>query len=259
MPPVLAVLYFCLFFLIALTIARLRADSGAPSHGLIYVNPHDILITHMGTSSMTPRTLSAMALFVWFSRFNRAHPMSVQLESVKIAHSVRASQRRMALSLMLASGVTILAAFMIYPYLLFREGGALAAEVMWTGWATYGPGGLQGWLTNPKPPNPTGMGVFAGSGGFALLLALLRNRYAWFPFHPMGFALGVGGTCDRWWFALLLCTIFKGVIVHYGGVRGFQRAAPFFMGLVLGNYVVACIWSLTAVWCNEPMYWGWQG
>jgi len=31
------------------------------------------------------------------------------------------------------------------------------------------------------------------------------------------------------------------------------------MGLVLGNYVVACIWSLIAIWCNEPMYWGWQG
>src|SRR5207253_4277415 len=94
LPPVMAIVYFVLFFLIALTIARLRADSGAPAHGLIYVNPHDILITHLGTTAMAPRALTTMALFTWFNRFNRAHPMSVQLESLKIAHSLRASQRR---------------------------------------------------------------------------------------------------------------------------------------------------------------------
>jgi hypothetical protein len=130
---------------------------------------------------------------------------------------------------------------------------------MWTGWVTYGDGGLQGYLTNPKPPDLAGMGVFAGSAAFALLLALLRARYTWFPFHPMGFALGVGGTVDRWWFALLLCTVIKGAVIRYGGVRGFQKTAPFFMGLVLGNYVIACFWTLVALWYNEPMYWGWQG
>lgn len=259
MPAWLGVVYFLLFFLIALTIARLRADSGAPAHGLIYVNPHDIMITHLGTASLAPRTLTTMALFTWFNRFNRAHPMSVQLEAMKVAHTVRASQRRMAVSLLAAVGVTIVAAFLIYPHLMFRHGGALAAEVMWTGWVTYGDGGLQGYLTNPKPPDMAGIGVFAGSALFALLLAMLRARYVWFPFHPMGFALGMGGTVDRWWFALVLCSIIKSVVVRYGGVRGFQKTAPFFMGLVLGNYVVACIWSLIAIWCNEPMYWGWQG
>jgi hypothetical protein len=259
MPPLLALVYFFLFFLIALTIARLRADSGAPAHGLIYVNPHDILITHLGTASMAPRTLTTMALFTWFNRFNRAHPMSVQLESLKVAHSIRASQRRMAMALVLAAGLTMAAAFVIYPHLMFRHGGSLAGEVMWTGWVTYGDDGLQGYLTNPKPPDLAGIAVFGGSALFALLLALLRARYTWFPFHPMGFALGVGGTVDRWWFALVLCSAIKSVIIRYGGVRGYQKSAPFFMGLVLGNYVVACLWTLLALWRNEPMYWGWQG
>ena len=91
------------------TIAR-WADSGAPAHGLIYVNPHDIMITHLGTASLAPRALTTMALFTWFNRFNRAHPMSVQLETLKIAHSLRTSQRRLALSLLLASGLTMVVA-----------------------------------------------------------------------------------------------------------------------------------------------------
>jgi hypothetical protein len=259
MPPLLAATYFFLFFLIALTIARLRADSGAPAHGLIYVTPHDILITHLGTTGASTQALSGMALFTWFNRFNRAHPMSVELESMKVAQVLRLNQRRMAISLILAGALTMATAFVVYPHLMLRHGGALAGEVMWTGWVTYGTPGLEGWLTNPKPPSVAGMSVFAGSALFAMLLALLRARYTWFPFHPMGFALGVGGTVDRWWFALVLCTFFKALAVRYGGVRGYQKTAPFFMGLVLGNYVIACIWSLIALYYNEPMYWGWQG
>src|SRR5207245_2602715 len=36
--------YFLIFFLVALSVARLRADTGAPAHGLANVNPHDVLI-----------------------------------------------------------------------------------------------------------------------------------------------------------------------------------------------------------------------
>jgi hypothetical protein len=262
LPLLLAVVYFALFFLIALAVARLRADSGAPAHALAAVNPHELLIAGLGTAGGAlgdPRALTTLGIFQWFNRFNRAHPMPVQLESLKIAQVLRVEQRRMALAISLAAAATLLVAFAIYPALMYRNGAALAAELMWTGWATYGTGGIQGWLQSPRPPDAAGMAAAGGGAGFALLLALLRNRFTGFPLHPMGYALGLGTTVDRWWFALLLCTLIKGVIVRYGGVRGFQRAMPFFMGLVLGQYTVACFWSLLAILRNEPMYWSWLG
>ena len=84
---------------------------------------------------------------------------------------------------------------------MYRNGAALAAELMWTGWATYGSAGIQGWLQSPRPPDLAGMGAAGGGAAFALLLAVLRNRFTGFPFHPMGYALGMGTTVDRWWFA----------------------------------------------------------
>ncbi len=257
--PGMAVVYFALFFLIALAVARLRADSGAPAHGLAAVSPHDLLIVYLGTANQDPRAVTTLGIFQWFNRFNRAHPMPQQLESLKIAQVLRIDQRRMALSIALASAATLVLAFAIYPALMYRNGAALAAELMWTGWSTYGTVGIQGWLESPRPPDPTGIAACAGGGAFALLLATLRTRCAGFPFHPMGYALGLGTTVDRWWFALVICTVVKGVIVRYTGVRGFRKAAPFFMGLVLGQYVVACFWSLVAIARNEPMYWSWLG
>lgn len=255
MEPHLLVPYFLIFFLVALTVARLRAETGIPAHGLTMVNPQDILITHLGTQGMTARGLTALGLFQWFNRFNRAHPMPVGLESLKVCQVLRLEQRRMLTALLLATVFSLLCGFAIYPALMYRHGAALAAELNWTGWATYN--NLANWMQAPRPPDPMGMGFFAGGGAFAFLLASMRNRFVWWPLHPMGYALGVGGTCDRWWFALLIATCCKGVIVHYAGVRGYQHAAPFFMGLVLGQYVVACIWTIIAIVLNEPMYWSW--
>jgi hypothetical protein len=247
--------YYAIFFLVALTVARLRADTGIPGHGLTMVNPQDILITHLGTQGMTARGLTTLGIFQWFNRFNRAHPMPVALESYKICHVLRLEQRRMLHALLLTTLFSLLCGFAIYPALMYREGAALAAELNWTGWVTYN--SLASWMQSPKEPDPMGMGFFAGGGVFALALAMMRARFVWWPFHPMGYALGVGGTCDRWWFALLIATVLKGAITHYGGVRGYHQALPFFMGLVLGQYVVSCIWSILAVILNEPMYWSW--
>jgi hypothetical protein len=249
--------YFLIFFLVALSLARLRAESGAPAHGLANVNPQDVLITHFGATGYDTRSLVGLSIFVWFNRFNRAHPMPVQLEGFKVSQQLRLQHRRMFLALILASVFTLMWAFVIYPPLMYRHGAVLAAELNWTGWAVYN--NLASWLQAPRPPDHPGMAAFAGGGLFALVLAMIRMRYVWWPFHPMGYALGIGNTVERWWFALLICTFVKGVIVHYGGVRGYRQALPFFMGLVLGQYVVSCIWSIIAVVTETPMYWSWQG
>ena len=251
--------YFGVFLLLAVAIARLRAESGAPAHGLALVNPHVMLLAMHGSAGQQPETLTGFALFNWFNRFNRAHPMPQQLEGLKIAQQLRLSQRRMWIAMALSTAVTLLLAFVIFPPLMYRSGASLAAELTWTGTASFGGGGLSGWLNNPKPPDKPAMGFLFGGGAFALLLTVLRARFTWFPFHPMGYALGVGSTVDRWWFALIICTVLKGAILRYAGVRGLRMATPFFMGLVIGQYVVACLWSLVALAMDQPMYWSWRG
>lgn len=259
MAPQMVVGYFALFLLIALAVTRLRADSGAPAHALYAVNPHNLIITYLGTAGQSPQTLTALGIFEWFNRFNRAHCMPQQLEALKMAQVVRASQRRMAIGLTLSVVVTLALTFVIFPALMYRNGAALAAELMQTGWDTYGTAGIQGWMQSPKPPDTGGMIASMGGGAFALLLSFLRSRFTGFPLHPMGYALGLGVTVDRWWFALLICTAIKMPLVRYMGVGGFRKAAPFFMGLILGQYTVACLWSLLAIAINQPMYWSWLG
>ena len=34
------------------------------------------------------------------------------------------------------------------------------------------------------------------------------------------------------------------LIVRFGGMKGYNAAIPFFLGLVVGDYVVGSLWSL---------------
>src|SRR5262249_4783163 len=137
MEPIMILPYFLVFFLIALTVARLRADTGIPAHGLTSVNPQDILVTHLGTQGISGRSLVGLGLFQWFNRYNRAHPMPVTLETMKVGQVLRLEQRRLLGALLLTLVVSLVSGFAIFPQLMYRHGAALAGELNASGWGTY--------------------------------------------------------------------------------------------------------------------------
>ena len=46
----------------------------------------------------------------------------------------------------------------------------------------------------------------------------------------------------------------KVVSLRYGGIRAYRAALPFFIGLILGDYVIASIWTLIGVATGVTMY-----
>ena len=86
----------------------------------------------------------------------------------------------------------------------------------------------------------------------------MRMRFLWFPFHPAGYVLGVSsGTIDVYWFALFVCWLSKLLILRHGGVRSYRKVLPFFMGLVLGDFIVGCYWGLLSIIIGVPLYTTW--
>ncbi len=76
-------------------------------------------------------------------------------------------------------------------------------------------------------------------------LMFLRHRFLWWPFHPLGFAIGtVSFILGRIWFSVFLAWIFKLTILKYGGVKLYRSTRPLFMGLVLGQVCNAGFWLI---------------
>ena len=86
------------------------------------------------------------------------------------------------------------------------------------------------------------------------MLVYLRVRFLWLPLHPLGYAMASNQEMSDLWAPILICLSLKWIILKYGGIRSYRRAIPFFLGLVLGDYLVGSIWSLLSVVLNINTY-----
>ena len=86
------------------------------------------------------------------------------------------------------------------------------------------------------------------------LLMFLRTRFLWWPLHPVGYALSMNFGIDYIWSCLIFSSIIKRIILSYGGVGTYRRAIPFFLGVILGEYVIGGFWSLIGVILQYKTY-----
>ena len=84
------------------------------------------------------------------------------------------------------------------------------------------------------------------AAGFILVLLLrgMRSQFLWWPFHPAGYALAVSYAMDYFWFCFFVAWVAKSLLVRFGGMRSYNSAIPFFLGLILGDYIVGSLWAL---------------
>ena len=86
-------------------------------------------------------------------------------------------------------------------------------------------------------------------------LLWMRHRFLWWPFHPIGYALGVTWGPFHLWFSTLLGWTLKLAMLKFGGFGLYRRARPIFIGLVLGEYVMAGLWAFIGLKTGVS-YWG---
>lgn len=150
--------------------------------------------------------------------------------------------KQLALPMLLAVLVGIPSAMWACLHLLYRDG-ALAECVGFAKWC-----GIESfdWLDSALKSGfhlePARWYAVGGAATFTAFLSLMKMRFTWFPFHPLGYCIGPGliWTC----FPFLLAWASKSLILRYGGHDGYRRATPFFLGLILGDYFMGAFWSL---------------
>jgi hypothetical protein len=87
-----------------------------------------------------------------------------------------------------------------------------------------------------------------------LALSLLRQTFVWWPFHPIGYVLAGTPSMDYMWCPFFLGWLIKLVILRYGGIRIYRQALPFFLGLILGDYIVPTLWGLWGMAAHTQVY-----
>jgi hypothetical protein len=83
-----------------------------------------------------------------------------------------------------------------------------------------------------------------GAAGI-VIFSLLRYRFIAFPFHPVVFLIWGTWPSQNLWFSFLIGWALKKAVVTYGGPRAYHDGKPFFLGLIMGETMVAAFFIVT--------------
>ncbi len=242
------------YYVLSLSLTRMRAELGPPTHDLYYAGPERLLVSMVGPRPLGPRGLGAFSMFYWATRDYRCHPMPHQLETYKLAESTGASRRALTAAMVIASVVGILSCYLVILPLFYHYGSASRV----TGYSEYlareAYVRLESWLTQPKGTEWPVMRQVGAGFGLTVGLMALRQRFLWFPFHPVGFAVAGSWTMSWMWFSVFVSWVVKLAILRSGGIGLYRRLAPFFIGLALGQFLVGGAWTIVGNALGKRVY-----
>jgi hypothetical protein len=239
------VVFFALYYLYVITFTRIRAEAGLPWGFGPDMNVHQLMQSAGGSRAFTIANQVGLHMVLWHDLDYRCTEMPNQLEAMKIGESARMNLRHVVAVIVLA---TVIGALSSWGSVLtcYYQYGAATAKV--NGWRTDMGNvpwrSLKDILDTPTKPDMARMeGVGVGFIVTAFLLAM-RSRFTSWPFHPIGYAIAGTFTMSWLWCATLIGWLIKVLIIRYGGMKSYRNLIPFFIGLILGDYITGGVWAI---------------
>jgi hypothetical protein len=240
-------LFFAIWFAISIAITRLRAELGSPVHDLHFIGPDEMLPRMFGTHRLGVPNLTGFSYLYFLNRAHRSHAMPHQLEGFKLAETSRIPLRPFVALMVLASILGAIASFWAFLSIGYQDGGPY-------GFGNEAFNRLERWLNYSTPVDSPAI-IFAAIGfGLTLLLAGMRMRFLWWGLHPVGYAISGSWAINPMIGSIFVGWLLKAIILKYGGIRWHRKVIPFFLGIVLGEFLVGAFWSLLGIALDQQMY-----
>lgn len=254
MSPWLALFELTIFiFVIALVMARSTAEGGLLMTETSF-RPIDVYRIFAPTHTLGAANMTVLAFAdAGFFRDMRGLVLTGFLDGMKIGDGVQIRRRAFLPVFVISILIAMVIGGIFQIWLPYKEGGInlytypYQSNNLW-GFMDYeaamrGPVASVGWQA------PT---FFIVGAAVTALLAYMRFAFFWWPLHPLGYALCASWTMIVFWFPCFVAWTLKSLIMRYGGMRTYVRARPFFLGMILGEFTMAVVWTLVAWAARAP-------
>lgn len=244
MPPWVALVFLCLAFVFWLMLTRIIAESGVPTLISSSISSTQVVSSFGSQAVGDPGMVNFGLSYIYHSDI-RTFPASSTMHAQKIAEATPAPSLRPLTWLMLGA---ILIGFLVSSFMLLHLGYTRGGLNL-SGWFfirgpqapfTY----VADYLRNPSGPNLLSWFNRTLGGGLMFFLLIMRNRFLWWPLHPIGMTIGMVTWMDELWFTIFLAWLIKSALLRYGGPRFYEDGKPLFFGFVLGQYSAAGTWFI---------------
>jgi hypothetical protein len=250
----LALLVLALLYMIAA--ARIRAETGNAWLFGPDVDAYQLMTTTFGTTVYHPADLTILA-YVRNAIANfdlRCISMPNQFDAYKMADALHVQKRRLTFALVLAIVIGIAVSFAIALMIWYAYGAGAKTDSWRTSMGRHPFDQLSDALKTPVKPDLSGS--LAVGAGFLIttLLMLLRTRFTWWLFHPVGYAMANTATMNQVWLPFFLAWLIKSLILRYGGMRLYRLSLPFFYGVIVGDFLAGGLTTLVGCFTGINVY-----
>lgn len=231
--------------------------------GLVFVRspllPQGFAMHVVGPAVLQGPTMAGLGLSYAWTCDPIATFMPFGANASKVHSSRRFPRGVYLIAVTLALGVSLLLSFWYSLELAYASGGFNFGEWVFRG-------GAQAPYDTMVSKIQEGSTVTAGRFVFLALgvaataaMTFLRHRFSWWRLHPIGFS--VASVLQVQWslLSLFLAWLSKTLLIRYGGLALYDRAKPFFIGLVVGHFSGAGIsFAIDAIWFTgqgHSLYW----
>jgi hypothetical protein len=241
--PLPAVLFIFFAFVIFIGITRVVAEGGLAATRAPVISP--VATTSLlGSERIGPSGLCALGLTFVYTSDVRTFVMASVANGLKMLENIKRNKRMIFWAIILSIVVTFFASVWATLLLGYRYGAINANSWFFVSGPQYP------WkYAAEKIKQPGGIDslyiIFTGIGAaVTILLQVMRARFLWFPFHPLGLAFSTIMMTNALWFSIFIAWLVKTMILRYGGSQIYEKGKSFFIGLIVGQFVANGIWLL---------------
>ena len=228
-------------FVIFLALTRVIVEAGLVS-AVEGLSGAGFLVSGVGSSALGPAGVIATGYTLVWAGDLLVFMMAPCANGLRLLHGLAHSRKR--LLGMMGAALAIAVVGSIYAILkLGYQHGAISLERQYFDWFPQEPYRFASRFID-KPVGPYWTGWMWNGVGAAVMALLIwaRHHLLWWPLHPIGYMVSGTWILNSVWFSIFLAWLVKVSVLKYAGPRGYGSARWFFLGMILGQFVVGGFW-----------------
>lgn len=205
--------------------------------------PTDVLAIGISRASLGAMNWAPLALLQGVFMRDPRTLMPVFMDGMKLSDGVGLPRSKLGLAAAISIPVAITAAYGIHLWIVYRYGAVRLNTWFFLANPTLYYGEARAVVLGPSHFDYRAPAFFGVGLLFTLFLYFMRSRFWWWPFHPLGYAMGAAWPTMVYWGAFFIGWLLKSLLLRYGGIKAFRMFRPFFLGLIFGEFAAAIFWA----------------
>jgi hypothetical protein len=241
----LTLVMMLLYVVSILVLARLVAESGVFAVWTPIAGPQELIPRVLGSTALGAGNITAMGFLGWKIQDTASCTMANIFQGYKMAELADLKPRTVFWLMAASLGVALLASHPTALYAIYSR------SVPSLGWWPRAAGSslpqmISRLIVSPRPFEGYDYWHMGLGAAVVLVIHLLRQRFVWWPFHPLAYAAIMGPQFmgDRYGFSIFIGWVVKKVVKHFGGHRAYETLRPAAIGIIVGNAVVLLVWTI---------------